>query len=231
VQFKNGSANLGPARPLNGSGVATLTIPVLVPGQTITAVYSGDTSFLTSSGTVSPAIAFGHTLSGGPCTGNLTISGGSWLVSGACIGGTLSVGAGTSVAIINSRINNQLTSTNPGTFALCGTTVAGNTNVTGASGFVLLGDPGDDGCAANTLKNLSLGSNAAGVEMGANAISGNVSLTNNAGGGPFPDDASPELEANRIGGNLSCSANNPAPTNDAQPNVVTGNRAGQCAAL
>src|SRR5439155_7647186 len=52
-----------------------------------------------------------------------------------------------------------------------------------------------------------------------------------AGGGPFPEDASPELESNQITGNLACSANNPAPINDGHPNTVSGTRTGQCAGL
>jgi hypothetical protein len=231
VQFKNGSTNLGPAVNVVG-GQASLTISTLAPGQTITAVYSGDANFLTSTGTITPVITFGHSLSGGSCTSsNMTISGGSWLLSGVCIGGTLSVTSGTSVAIVNSTIKNQLTVTNPGTVAVCGSTIVGNTSVSGATGFVLLGDPRDDGCAANSFKNVSLSSNTAGVELDVNAISGNVSLTSNKGGGPFPEDVNPSVEANQIAGNLACTSNVPPPTNNGRPNAVNGNRTGQCAGL
>jgi hypothetical protein len=227
VQFKNGAAALGPAVALSG-GQALLTISSLPPGQTITAVYSGDTSFLSSTGSMSPAITFGHTLSG-PCTsGNLTISGGTWLLSGACIGGTLTVAAGTSVAIVNSTISNNLTATSPGAFSLCGSNVVGNLSVSGASGYVLVGDPGDSGCAANSLRAVALSSNGAGVELGQNTISGNVSLTGNRGGGPYPEDASPSVEANRIQGTLACSGNAPPATNNGKPNTVTGTRSGEC---
>jgi len=55
VQFKDGGTNLGAAAPLNASGVAQFTTSALTAGShTITADYSGDSSFLTSTGTLSP---------------------------------------------------------------------------------------------------------------------------------------------------------------------------------
>ncbi|MBV9412333.1 MAG: hypothetical protein JO148_12105 [Acidimicrobiia bacterium] len=57
-----------------------------------------------------------------------------------------------------------------------------------------------------------------------------VSVTGTTGTGPFPDDVGVEIEANHISGNLGCSGNTPAAVNDGQPNTVTGNRTGECAA-
>ena len=54
VQFKDGGTNLGSAQTLNGSGVATFSTTALTPGvHAITADYSGDVNFATSSGTLS----------------------------------------------------------------------------------------------------------------------------------------------------------------------------------
>ncbi len=54
VQFKDGAANLGAPVALNGSGVAQFSTSSLSIGtHTITAVYSGDSNFLTSTGTLS----------------------------------------------------------------------------------------------------------------------------------------------------------------------------------
>lgn len=55
VQFKDGNSNLGAPQPLNGSGVAQITTSTLTAGtHTITAEYSGDATFLASSGTLPP---------------------------------------------------------------------------------------------------------------------------------------------------------------------------------
>jgi Bacterial Ig-like domain (group 3) len=59
VTFKDGAAIISCANPggqtLNGGGVATCQTSALTVGtHTITAVYSGDTNFLTSTGTLSP---------------------------------------------------------------------------------------------------------------------------------------------------------------------------------
>jgi hypothetical protein len=104
-------------------------------------------------------------------------------------------------------------------------------NISGATGFVVVGDPGDDGCAANVLRStLTLTDNTAGVEVGHNSRIGSVTLKGNAGS-VWADDASPEVEANTIVGSLSCSGNTPAAINDGQPNTVSGRRSGECAQL
>jgi hypothetical protein len=228
VQFKNGSANLGPAQPLNGSGVATLTISTLLPNQTITAVYGGDTNFSGGSGTVSPGVSFDHTSNG--AAGNLTLSGGSWLVTGR-VGGTLTIGAGTSVAIMGASTGGGIVSTNGGAFALCATSVGSSLQVSGATGFVVVGDPGDDGCTPNTFgSSVSLTNNAAGAELGSNRVQSSVTFNNNTGGGPYPSDATPHVEANVIASSLSCNGNSPAPSNEGHPNSAPY-KLGQCAAL
>ncbi len=54
VQFKDGVTNLGAPQVLNGSGVATFSTSTLAAGvHTITADYSGDINFLTSTGSLS----------------------------------------------------------------------------------------------------------------------------------------------------------------------------------
>jgi hypothetical protein len=98
----------------------------------------------------------------------------------------------------------------------------------------MIGDGGDDGqpaCAASTLKGgLSLGGNSGGFEVAGNAISGSAAFTGNTGTGPYWQDAAPEIEGNSIGSGLSCSSNNPAPTDGGQGNKVSGPRSGQCSA-
>ena len=53
VQFFNGAASLGTA-PVNGSGVATLVGPLAAGTYNITGVYSGDSTFATSTGAATP---------------------------------------------------------------------------------------------------------------------------------------------------------------------------------
>ncbi|HBB87720.1 MAG TPA: hypothetical protein DC047_08910, partial [Blastocatellia bacterium] len=57
VQFKDGGTNLGAPQALSGSGNATFSTSSLVAGvHTITADYSGDSNFLTSTGTRSQQV-------------------------------------------------------------------------------------------------------------------------------------------------------------------------------
>jgi hypothetical protein len=83
---------------------------------------------------------------------------------------------------------------------------------------------------AHNLRNVTRGSNTKRVELSANTISGNVSFTSNKGGGPFPEDVNPSIEANQITGNLACTSNTPAASNNTRPNTVGGLRSGQCGA-
>ena len=77
--------------------------------------------------------------------------------------------------------------------------------------------------------NVELGSNTAGLVLADNTVGGNVKVRDTVGPGPAGRTA-PEIEANSVGGGLDCSGNNPAVTNDGRPNVVGGERKGQCAA-
>jgi hypothetical protein len=212
-------------------GTASKTIKGLLSGQTISASYPGDANFLSSAGSVSPTISFDHTMTGS-LPGNYTFSGGTWLLSSASVTGALSIAGGTSVAIVNSRIGSSLTATNPGSVFLCSSSIGSSVNVTGASGFVLIGDPGDDACGGNTIgSSLVLQNDSGGVEVSHNPrISSSVSLLGDSGGGPFAEDTRPEVEANTINSSLSCSGDTPTATNDGQPNTVYGARSGECGA-
>ena len=235
VQFSIGSLNLGPPVPLVG-GKASLTVGSMLPEctpscQMMNASYSGDTTFKPSA--VSADVTFKPTNQlFNTVNGNQTLSGGFWFVQGAHIKGSLTITAGTDVLILNSTIDLGVTGTNPRAVGICNTTVKGSVSITGASGLVLLGDPGDDRCASNNIQgDVSLSSNAGGMEVQSNKIGGNVSLTGNSGAGPFPEDLGPEVEANKIQGNLSCSGNSAQLTNDGKTNTVTGTKSGQCAAF
>jgi hypothetical protein len=54
-------------------------------------------------------------------------------------------------------------------------------------------------------------------------------VSGTTGTGPFlPDDSRTEIEANTIGGSLSCSGDTPSATDDGHANTVTGSRGGEC---
>jgi uncharacterized repeat protein (TIGR01451 family) len=186
-----------------------------------------------SSNNTSPAVhttvACDRTMTG-TVGANPSISGpGTTCVSGATLSGNLSVSGGASVVVVNSTIKN-LSATNPGSVTVCNSTVE-TLSVSGASGFVAVGDPGDDACPANTINGtVTLSSNHGGLDLIGNRIAKNTYVNGTSGTGPFPEDIGAEIEANSIGGNLSCSGNAPPPTNDGHANSVSGNRSGQCAA-
>jgi hypothetical protein len=112
---------------------------------------------------------------------------------------------------------------------VCGSSIGSSVSITGASGFVLIGDPRDDSCAANHIaSSVNLSSNNGAVELGHNRIGSSVSVSGTTGAASTEDQGA-EIEGNTIGTSLSCSGNSVA-TNDGQPNSVGSSRTGQCGA-
>ncbi|HEX3540315.1 MAG TPA: DUF11 domain-containing protein [Acidimicrobiales bacterium] len=221
---------------LNASASFTVTLHVspAAAGTTVTNIATASSNTTdpipgNNSGQAPTIVTCDHNLTAN-VPGSLTLSGGTWCLTNITVGGAIIVKPGTTVFVIHSTITGSITATNPAGFSACQSNLAAVT-ITGATGFVLIANPGDDLCLGNKINGaVSLTSNTGGVEVSHNVIvGGSMYLRNNTGGGPFAEDNSPEIEANQLSGSLICSGNSPAPTNDGQPNTVTGARTGQCA--
>ncbi|MFN2608074.1 MAG: Ig-like domain repeat protein [Acidimicrobiales bacterium] len=209
-------------------GKASFTTAALSPGgHTIVASYSGNAVLLPSSGSFTQTVTCAHAVTGS--SGSLVLGAGSWCLDSATVTGTLTVQPGAAVSIRNSTVTGGITSTGASAFQLCNSRVLGGTlNVSGSSGFVLIGDPGDDHCPGNSVQVPTvLDHNTGGVEVIDNSLA-SLTVTNTSGAGPFPDDTAAEISRNQVLGTLACSGNTPAPTHDGQPNSVSGARSGQC---
>lgn len=145
-------------------------------------------------------------------TGSFTVASGQSLCIEGRVNGGLIIQSGAAVYLHGATISGGLTSTGAVAIEVCDSTVAGGVNISGSTGFVMVGDDGDDSaqgqpCTANTIKGgTTLNANGGGFELGGNSISGPVSITNNAGSG-LGEDAAPEVEGNTISSSLSCSGN------------------------
>jgi PKD repeat protein len=229
VQFRTPAGNVGPPVPLSG-GHASLTVTGVLTGRdVVTATYSGDALHATSSGQLTPAVTFGHTLSGS-FKGSMTLTGGTWLLDGVSLPGALTIGVNTSVVLLRTSVGG-VTATNPGAVTVCGSTLKNGLTISGASGFVLVGDPRDDGCAGNTVTGaVSIVGSLAGANLSGNRLNSGVRFDGNHGGGPFPVDAVPVVSANTVKAVLACANNQPAPTNDGVTNTAK-KKSGQCVGL
>src|SRR5256885_2934297 len=109
-------------------------------------------------------------------------------------------------------------------------TVGGAISVATSTGFILIGDGGDatgTPCPGGHIDGaVTLNANSGGVELGGNTVGGAVKVTENVAptSGIPVEDAATEIEGNSIGGTLTCSGNNPVPTNDMKPNTVSSTR-------
>src|SRR5438309_1714051 len=218
-----GTPNVSQGTPPATTSQAVITLPKLLPGtHTVAATYGGDTNFKQSpAATLTQTITCGRTITGKQIS--LTLGAGSWCVTAATVAKSVTIGSGAHVFISASTVGTNITATTGGIFALCASNVIGSVSVSKATGFVVVGGPGDDRCNTNGLRSsVSLAGNTSGVEIGGNTIGGSLVVNGNSGAGPFADDSRPEIEANTIQGALSCKSNVPAPTADGKVNKVTG---------
>lgn len=191
-------------------------------------------NFLPStSAALSHVVACTNTRSG-TINGGLTVTGSTCLIN-ATVKGAITVQPGAALSISNSSLNGSLTSTKATAISICGSNARnGSVTITGTTGFVLLGDNGDDGtpaCAGSAFSgSVTLNGNLGQAEVGGNSFNGALTINNTSGVGPDLETTATEIEGNTIAGSLSCTGNVPPPTNDGQPNNVTGGRFGQCAA-
>lgn len=133
------------------------------------------------------------------------------------------------LVVTGSRLLLSLDAHDAGTLAVCGSTVFGGVQVTGSRGLVLIGEAGSAGCAGDVIAGpVSLSRNGGGFEVGADTITGPVSVVaNKAARGALA-----EVAANHIDWSLECTLNSPAPSDGGQPNtIVLGRALGQCSGL
>jgi hypothetical protein len=232
VTFADGATLLGTS-PLNSSGHATLiTAGLQVGTHTLTATYSGDGNFLSSTSTPQPHLVRCMTVVTGRVNGGLTVSG-STCVNNATINGGITVLPGAALSLNNSTVNGGVSSTRAKAVTFCADSIHGASTISSTSGFVLIGDNGDGGfsCAGNDLRGtLTLTANANQLELGGNDIKGGATISRTTGPGPTPGNSVTKIEGNRISGQLSCTANTPAPIDNGRPNTATGRGTGQCGA-
>jgi hypothetical protein len=215
------------------------TFPVGATTVICTATDSSDSnSPATTSFTVTVVPACDLTITAAnPMLGPLRVASGQrvCITSGGTVAGPVTVSAGGILQVSPGSTIGPLRSSGAASISVCGSHINGDVNVTFTTGTVILGNGGDDFpfCMANRISGpVFLARNAGAIELGGNIISGPVFLVNNTGHGDLDElGAGPEVEANLIGGPLTCSGNTLAPIDDLQPNSVAGPATGQCAGL
>lgn len=207
-------------------GVATLTAALTVGGLASPAMAARAT-FCT--GTLAPG-SYGAVIvpAGAVCTsdGPVTIRGGVRVDPG---GSFILGGEGGTSTIIGG-----ISATDPAQVQVHFATIIGRVDIRGGSGAF----GGPFGIFFSTIEDNHITGGVTidgydGFWLGfiRNRVGGNVVLTNNVS---VADPDSNEYVTNSIRGNLICSGNSPAPQigdSEGEPNVVSGRKTGQCAAL
>jgi hypothetical protein len=217
---------------LNASGQATLVTSALPPGTyAVYAVYAGDANYLSSqSNTLTLTVGYSSSCLTGTISNGYTVASGQSVCISGRVSGGISVQAGGTLFLNGATVSGGISSNGTAAIRFCGSTISGNVTVSATTGYVMIGDGGDDGspaCADNTVfGTVTISGNTGGIEIAGDTINGTLSVSGNTGG---PE--GPEIEGNHINGSISCAtSNNPALTDGGQRNTVSGSRTGQCSA-
>ena len=225
----------------NGSYPSASFTPAATGTYRWTAAYSGDVknngasspcNAANESVTVTPFVAPTPTATfSGNVPGPVTVgSGQSVVITGGEVVGPVTVQAGGALQLVNSKVTNGIVVTNPSFLSVCNSQIAAPSGnpaqglvVDAAATPLRIGDPAA-GCAGNRIAgDVRLTGNTGGLTLGANMVSGNVTVDNNTVGTPV-------VKANNVFKTLGCAGNNPAPVNSGQANTAA-TKTGQCSGL
>jgi hypothetical protein len=236
VDFLEGVAVLGNVALVAGTpSTAALTVNGLAPGaHTLTARYNGDGNCLLS--TSAPVVVtVGCQTVSGTVNGTLNVTQPTCLTPATQVNGSVIVSGSGALASDGATINGALVASGGTGLRICGTTISGALVASSVNGVIIIGETDDvPACTGNTVSGAaSLQNNTGFLELDSNQIAGGAAVVNNASTILVPPEnaAATEIETNHITGALNCTANTPAPINGGHPNIVTGARLGQCAAL
>jgi len=146
---------------------------------------------------------------------------------GATVDGAITVESGASLSARGSTVNGAITLNGADSFKFCGSaTVGGAISVASGVGTVVIGD--NDECRGNMVDGaITVAGYTGNVTVARTTTSGALVIKSNAA----LSGKAPKIAANDIGGDLTCRANTPAPTNTGLPNTVHGARHGQCESM
>jgi PKD repeat protein len=149
--------------------------------------------------------------------------------SGSTISGAVTLSQDAEgLQVDGATVSGAVAVTSPAAVQVCGDTISGAVSVKEATGLVTVGDP--PSCAGNHISGaVTLSADTGGALFDGNTVGGAVSVSSN-GSTSQPAASAPLIETNHIAGSLSCSGNDPAPSDGGAPNTVTGARSGQCGA-
>jgi hypothetical protein len=163
--------------------------------HSVVAIYRGDTNFAPStSSAAATTVRCTTTITG--AHGAVTATSGITCIVNAHISGSVTVQRGAIVDIENTAMAGAFSANGAGGIRICASTSA-TVTIAGSTGFVLVGDAGDDQCASNAISgSLNLVHNTAGLEAVANTVTGAITASANIGAGPLTEDTTPEIDAN-----------------------------------
>ena len=197
---------------VNGSLTVTFTGSVPASGTACNGAYSGTFSGnLTVSGTQSCVFV------GGGASGNIAETSGNLILSGAAVGGNITINGASTFSIgpsttIKGNLQIQSAPKGSATNQVCGSTIDGSLQFQSNGTSVLIGS-GTSSCAGNVIKgSLQVLSNSAAITLDGNTVSGALQVQSNT--------AAVTMDTNKVTGSVQVQSNTAATTVDG--NTVGG---------
>ena len=138
--------------------------------------------------------------------GSMTVSAGQsvLLASGSTVSGSVTVNAGGSLVVDGAKITGSLTASGATLIRICGTSMTSPT-ITNTTGRVVLGD--DDGptaCDGNKISGaVTITGGHGAVEFDGNTVTGSLTITGNSGTLPPPDSGTVDAVGNKVSGKVT----------------------------
>lgn len=178
VSFYDATTLLG-AAPVQADGTATLVTTFGGGPHSISAIYSGDSRYLSSTSTppIPMDVHCDVTITGTRAA--LTVASGTTCLRNATIAGGISARRGAVLDVEDSTVSGSIVAASAAGLRICGSNT-GSVAVAAARGYVRLGDPADN-CRPNTISGgLTAAANRGGGTISGNTITGKWTITHNA---------------------------------------------------
>jgi hypothetical protein len=195
------------AQPLSDTSpdTATCTTAHTIPigADVVTATYSGDSNYATSTGELTEATTATTTITGASSSPVIVKAGQSvYLAPGSSVHASVIVEAGGVLDAEGATISGALDATSAAAIRVCSTQVGGSLSITHSTGLVVVGDDeGTPACAGNRIgASATISGNTSGVEFDGNTVGGSALVDGNTGSVPPPDTGSVRATGNHVSG-------------------------------
>jgi hypothetical protein len=195
------------AQPLSvtspDTATCTTTHAIPIGADTVSATYSGDSNYGSSTATMTEQTTATTTVTGTAGAPIVVKSGQSvYLAPGSSVPGSVIVDPGGILDAEGARISGALDASSAAEVRVCASQIGAAMSISHTTGLVVVGDDeGTPACTGNRIGgSATISDNTAGVEFDGNTVGGSAIVDGNTGSVPPPDTGSVRASGNHVSG-------------------------------